>query len=278
MTSRNLFLYVLLALLPTLSGCQESPTANQPIQKLVVTGSSTIAPLIADIGKRFEEQHPGVRVDVQTGGSSRGVSDTRSGIAHIGMASRALHDQEILDLIGTTIAQDGIGLIVHTDNPIENLTTQQVIDVFTGRISNWRTVGGVDAPVVVVNKAEGRATLELFLSYFHLKNSEIQADVIIGDNEQGIKTVAGNPHAIGYVSIGTAEYDATHGVPIKLLRLNTVSASLATVQSGQFPISRPLNLVTTRQPNPLAQTFIDFAISPHVQDLVTKHYFVPLPS
>lgn len=278
MTNKILILLVLLAFPPTLSGCQESPAANAPTQKLIITGSSTIAPLVADIGKRFEAQHPDIRVDVQTGGSSRGIADTRSGIAHIGMASRALQNHEVTDLVGTAIAQDGIGLIVHADNPVANLTTQQVIEVYTGHISNWKSLGGPDAPIVVVNKAEGRATLELFLKYFQLTNSTIHADIVIGDNEHGIKTVAGNPQAIAYVSIGTATHDVTAGVPIKLLELNSIPASLVTVQNGTFPLSRPLTLVTTQHPHALAQTFMTFATSPHVQHLVTQHSFTPLPS
>ena len=269
---------LLLTLALTSTGCQESPAANPPLQKLVITGSSTLAPLIADIGKQFETKHPGIRIDVQTGGSSRGVADARSGIAHIGMASRTLYKQETVDLVGITIAQDGIGLIVHTDNPVTNLTTQQVKEIYTGKIRNWKTIGGQDAPIVVVNKAEGRATLEIFLQHFQLINSDIKADVIIGDNEHGIKTVAGNPLAIAYVSIGTATYDASVGVPIKLLQLDSIPASLTTVQNGIFPLSRPLTLVTTKHPHVLTQTFISYSRSPHVQHLVTQHAFISLAS
>ncbi len=268
---------LLLAIAPA-AGCQDSPAAHQPLTKLSITGSSTMAPLIAAIGKRFETRHPGIRVDVQTGGSSRGVADTRSGLAHIGMVSRALRPRERRDLVGTPIAQDGIGLIVHRTNPVGSLTTHQVADLYTGAITNWRSVSEMDAPVVVVNKAEGRATLELFLNYFHLKNSEIRADVIIGDNEQGMKIVAGNPHAIGYVSIGSAEYGVRHGVPIKRLPLQTVPATLTAVQTGRASISRPLTLITIRRSPALAQAFIAFAASSHVHDLVATHYFVPLAS
>ncbi len=268
-------LLLLLILTPT-AGCQESPAAHQPLTTLSVTGSSTMAPLVAAIGKRFEALHPGIRVDIQTGGSSRGVADTRSGLAHIGMVSRALHAQEQRDLIGTFIARDGIGLMVHRTNPVDTLTTQQVIDLYTGHTTNWRSVSAMDAPVVVVNKAAGRATLELFLSYFHLTHSQIQADVIIGDNEQGMKVVAGNPHAIGYVSMGSAEYSIRHGVPIKLLPLDTAPVSSATAH--RFAISRPLTLVTTQRPPALARAFIAFAASSHAHDLVATHSFVPLAS
>lgn len=243
--------------------------------KLQLTGSSTIAPLIADIGKRFEKQNPNVRIDVQTGGSSRGVIDARNGLADIGMVSRSLKVEEN-DLKSFTIALDGIGLILHKDNSIKALTDQQVIDIYTGKITNWKAVGGKDARITVVNKAEGRSTLELFIHHFKLKNSSIKPQVVIGDNQQGIKTVAGNPGAIGYVSIGTAEFDAGNGVPIKLLPLNGVVASVDNVRNGSYPLSRPLNLVTITAPQGLAKRFIGFASSKSVDDIVEAQYFVPL--
>ncbi len=242
---------------------------------LILTGSSTIAPVAAEIGKRFETLHPGVRVDVQTGGSSRGIADSREGVADIGMASRALKEEEG-DLLAFTIARDGVCLIAHRDNPVTALTDEQVVAIYTGQITNWQEVGGRDASIVVANKAEGRATLEVFLHYFKLKNSQIKAHTVIGDNEQGIKFVSGNRNAIGYVSIGTAEYDATHGISIKLLPVGGVDASIANVRSGAFPMSRPLNLVTRTQPEGLAKEFIELARSREVHDLVRNQYFVPI--
>lgn len=252
-----------------------SLAAHAADQKLVLTGSSTVAPLAAELGKRFEKQTPGMRVDVQTGGSSRGISDARSGLADIGMASRALKPEES-DLKSFTVALDGIGLILHRDNPVKSLSDQQVIDIYTGKITNWREVGGRDTRITVVNKAEGRSTLELFLHHFKLKNSDIKAHVVIGDNQQGIKTVAGNPGAIGYVSIGTAEFDVSNGVPIKLLPMNGVAATVENVRNGSFPLSRPLNLVTKYMPMGLSKQFIDFARSKAVNDIVESQYFVPL--
>lgn len=243
--------------------------------QLVLTGSSTIAPLAAEIAKRFESQHPGVRVDVQTGGSSRGVADARRGLADIGMASRALKDDES-DLHSFTIARDGICVIVHGDNSIKSLTDEQVVAIYTGKIENWSEVGGNDAPITVVNKAEGRSTLELFLKHFQLESTDVQPNVVIGDNEQGIKTVAGNPNAIGYVSIGTAEYDASQGVPIRLLPVGGVAASVENVANGTFPLSRPLNLLTRETPTGLAKEFIEFAQSDDVHDLIGEQYFVPI--
>ena len=243
--------------------------------KLVLTGSSTVAPLALEIGKRFEKQNPGMRIDVQSGGSSRGVADARSGLADIGMMSRALKPEEN-DLVAHTVAMDGIGVIVHSSNSVKSLTDEQIKAIYTGRITNWKGLGGKDARITVVTKAEGRSTLELFLHHFELKNSEIKARVVIGDNQQGIKTVAGNPGAIGYVSIGAAEYEAEHGTPVKLLPMEGVAASVANVRDGRFPLSRPLNLVTKGEPTGLAKRFLDFARSGAVDDLVGSQFFVPL--
>jgi phosphate transport system substrate-binding protein len=251
-----------------------SPLLMAANDRLTLTGSSTVAPLALEIGKRFERRHPGVRVDVQTGGSSRGIADARSGLADIGMVSRALKPEE-KDLRPYTIALDGIGIILHRDNPVATLSDEQVKAIYTGRITNWRALGGRDTRITVVNKAEGRSTLELFLHYFALKNSAIRPQVVIGDNQQGIKTVAGNPGAIGYVSIGSAEFEAVHGTPIRLLPTAGVAASVDNVRNGGFPLSRPLNLVTRGAPSALAQRFIDFARSEAVDDLIQAHYFVP---
>ncbi|MBD2016546.1 phosphate ABC transporter substrate-binding protein [Microcoleus sp. FACHB-53] len=263
-----------------LQSCTNPPTAStqstDKLQgKLVLTGSSTVAPLVTEIGKRFEAENSAVRVDVQSGGSSRGITDARKGLANIGMVSRALKEDE-KDLQAFTIARDGVTIILHKDNSVPSLSDRQVVDIYTGKIGNWKQVGGKDAPITVVNKAEGRSTLELFAQYFKLKNSDIKAQVVIGDNEQGIKTVTGNPNAIGYVSIGTAEYNSANGVPVKLLPVNGVAATTANVQNGTFPISRPLNLVTKSQPQGLDKEFIDFARSQQVQNIVKEQNFVSL--
>ena len=243
--------------------------------KLVLTGSSTVAPLAAEIGKQFESKHPDVRVDVQTGGSSRGIADTRTGLANIGMASRSLKDEE-QDLQAFVIARDGIGIILHEDNVVKSLSNQQIIDIYTGKINNWQQVNGNNAAITVVNKAEGRSTLELFLEYFKLKNSDVKASVVIGDNQQGIKTVAGNPNAIGYVSIGTADFSVNNGISIKLLPLNGIAATTENIKNGTFPLSRPLNLLTKTEPQGLDKVFIEFAQSPQVHDIVKRQDFVPI--
>lgn len=244
-------------------------------ETLVITGSSTVAPLMGEIAKRFEESHPGVRIDVQTGGSSRGIADARQGLADIGMVSRDPAEDE-MDLSWHALARDGVTLIVDASNPVQSLTSDQVRAIYRRQITSWSEVGGKELPITLVHKAEGRSTLELFLDYFELENSEIQPDVVVGDNEQGIKTVAGDPRAIGYVSIGTAEFQAGRGTSIHLVDLDGVDATVAAVAAGRFPLSRTLHAVTRGEPAGVAREFLGFAQSAKVEDLVEGQFFVPL--
>ena len=257
-------------MLVTLSACERSNAL-----KLTLTGSSTIAPLMMEFGRAFEKLHPHTRIDVQTGGSSRGIEDTRAGLADIGMVSRPLTNTEG-DLIAHTVAYDGISLIINKTNPVSVLSDEQIIAIYQGKVNNWQTVGGPDQEITVVNKAEGRSTLELFLKYFKLQNKQIKADIIIGDNQQGIKTVAGNLWAIAYVSIGSAEYEEQHGSAIKLLGVGGKTASTKSVKQGYYPLSRPLNIVTKGAPQGLKKEFIDFAQSSQVVDLVNQQYFISI--
>ena len=259
-------------------GCDQQPSSSAGSsnrdKRLVVTGSSTVAPLVLEIAKKFESLHPGMRVDVQSGGSSRGIADTRKGLADLGMVSRDLDHSE-KDLMPYPIALDGICMIVHADNPATSLTQEQVVDIYTGRLDNWIDVRGEDMPITVIHKAEGRSTLEVFLEYFGLTSDEIRADVIIGENLQGIKTIAGNPGGIGYVSIGTALAEAESGTSIKLLPLDGVMPSFETVRSGQYPLLRKLNLISKPQPPDVTKRFIEFAQSNDVDQLVRELHFVP---
>lgn len=273
------FLFVLCTLMAAVSpGCGQhhsSPEGGGLNGKLTLTGSSTVAPLAAELAKRFEQLHPNVRIDVQSGGSGKGIADARTGVADIGMASRALKKGEA-DLTAHQIAADGVGLIVHSSNPVLELTNEQIVSIYTDQVRRWNEVGGRDVPITVVHKAEGRATLEVFLAYFQMKNPAIKPDVIVGDNEHGVKTVAGSEGAIGYVSIGTAEADMKAGVPIRLMSVAGVAATTANVASGEFPMSRPLNYVTGDDPSQLSIAFIEFCQSKEVHDLIVSQYFVPI--
>lgn len=262
-----IFSALLVCLLSTLS-------INVQAGKLTVTGSSTLAPLMAEIAKRYEANNPGAKVDVQSGGSGKGITDTRDGSAQIGMVSRDLKADE-RDLKGFLIAKDGVSMIVHSGNPVNELSKAQIIKIYKGEIKNWQDVGGKNAPITVVSKAEGRSTLEVFMHYTGMKSSEIKAQTIIGENEQGIKLVSGNANAIAYVSIGASEVAVNNGVKIKLLSQDGVPPSTEAVRTGKFPITRSLILITKTEPAGEAKKLIEFASSKKVKDLIERQNFVP---
>lgn len=253
-----------------LAGCGAKPT-----ETIVLTGSSTVSPVMTEIAQRFEERHPGVRVDVHSGGSSRGIADLRQGANQVGMISRELGAEE-QDLTAIPLASDGICLIVHQDNPIAELSADQVRQIYTGAITDWSAVGGQAGPIVVVNKDTGRATLTAFCKHFGLDENGITAQVVIGENAEGIKTVAGNAKALGYVSIGAAEKERALGTPIRLLPLAGVPATSASLADGSWPATRRLNLVVKQPPSGTLAALITFATSAEVHDIIKRQQFVPL--
>lgn len=243
--------------------------------RVTVVGSSTISPLMAEIAKDFEKGKPDVRIDVQAGGSSRGITDVRNGVAEIGMVSRALKPDES-ELGRTLIARDGVSVIVHRDNTVQGLAKAQLVEIYTGRITNWSQVGGPDLPITVVSKAEGRSTLEVFSDYVGLSYKDIKAQMIIGDNQQGIQAVSTTPGAIAYVSIGTAEYEASNGAAIRLVPLDGMAPTTQAVAEGRFPMVRELNLVYKSPMAPNVQALIEHAGSPKSAEIIRGQYMVPV--
>jgi phosphate transport system substrate-binding protein len=244
--------------------------------RLTLAGSSTVQPVMEEAAQAFEKSRPEVRVDVQGGGSAVGITAPRRGLAQIGMVSRDLHDDEKADLTATPIALDGLAIIVHASNPLKDLTQQQVIDIFSGKAANWKAVGGRDAAVTVINKEEGRATLELFEKHFNLKGRFVKNAVIIGPNGQAIASVAGNPDSIAYVSIGSAAVAEQEGVKIRRVRLDGVEPTVENVKNGAYGLRRPLCLVTRGAPSGLAKEYMDFVLSPEGQRIVLGQEFVPV--
>ena len=261
---------VVLLVLGLVAGALWMKTGRTPVSKIVVTGASTVAPLMTEIAKRFEAAHPGLRIDVQSGGSGRGVSDARDGTAQIGMVSRDLKPDES-DLTPTLIARDGLAIVVHRDNPIAGVSEEQVRNIYLGKYRRWSELGGPDAAIVVVNKAEGRSTLEVFLAHLKLRLPEVRADVVIGDNEHGIKVVAGNAHAIGYVSIGAAQWAVKLGTAIRVLPLAPARAGMP---AQETLVERPLLLVTRGATTPLVDELVRFAASAAVSDLLQAQYLL----
>jgi len=244
--------------------------------RYLVTGASTIAPILQKVAERLEARDASLRIEVETGGTGRGIKDSKEGLSDLGMASRDLTEEEKIGLNPIPIAHDGVALIVHATNPIEELTTEQVISIYKGEVSDWSAVGGTADDITVVNKAEGRSTLEVFLNHFKLKATDVKADVIIGDNAQGVRLVSGDEKAIGYVSIGDAQRAAESGVPIKLLRYRGVMPSVTTVSDGSYPIRRSLYLLFRGEPDVVGKEILDYLASEEGTLLVQELSFVPL--
>lgn len=219
-------------------GCAPSSPST-----ITLSGSSTVAPVAMELARRFEASHSGVRIDIESGGSARGVSDVRERRVRIGMVSRALRADES-DLTGHLLAYDGIGVIVRADNQLSGLSRAQLRAIYIGHTRSWRELGGEDRPIVVVHKAAGRSTHELFLQYLGLNDASVRPSVVIGDNEQGIKSVASLPGAIGYVSIGAAAWAIESGADVRLLPMEGIEPTVERVRDGSWPIRRELNLIT----------------------------------
>jgi phosphate transport system substrate-binding protein len=253
---------------------RQGGAAERLAGKLVLSGSTTMGPLMEDIGRRFRELHPELQVEVRGGGSGRGIADARDSKADLGMASRYLLSEE-RDVRSFPIARDGVCLIVHKDNPVQGLDREQVLNIFTAKVTNWKQVGGRDAPITVVDRGAGQGEVELLTHYLKLRAEDIKSRSKAGGNPEAIRAVAGDPSAVTYLSVGAADEEIKRGGSVKLLAAEGVAATPANVASGVFPITRPLSLVTRGLPNGAAKRLIYYALSPQVRDLVQRHGFVP---
>ena len=243
--------------------------------RYLITGSSTVAPILQKAAAPLEALHPGLRLDVQTGGSTRGIRDAGEGVVAAGMASRDLLPQELAGLTAVPIAYDGVALIVHADNPVRNLTAEEVRRLFRKETPDWSEFGG-SGKVTVVNKAEGRATLDVFLRAFELDNQEIQADVVVGDNAQGVRLVAGDKGAIGYVSIGEAIHARDNGKPIRLVALDGVEPSPESVADGSYPVRRTLYMLFPGELGEDDRNVVAFLAGSAGRSIIRGLHFVPV--
>lgn len=242
--------------------------------KLLVTGSSTTAPLMSKIAQDFTQLHPDVAIKVEMGGSGRGISDARDGKADIGMVSRVLTEQD-KDLTGFPVARDGVGILVNAANPVSTVSQQQAADIFTGKVRNWKDVGGRDRPIIVISRADGRGSTELLKHHFKLKQSDLHAQKTLADNTEAIASVGADADAITLMSIVVTEHLAQNKKAVKMLALDGVTATSRNIVTGNYPLSRPLTLVTKALPSGLTKAFIEFALSSQAVETIRTMGFVP---
>lgn len=273
---RKLALGLAVALVATMAAyAQRDGVARAPVHRtLVVSGSPLLAPLVSEIASRFENLYPDVTVTVRVTGSSRAVAEMRAGAADIAMAARGTLDNEI-DLYTFPIVRDGVVVLVHRDNPVRNVTTRQLIQLLTGRVTSWKALGGSDAPVNLAWRTRGEGSTEFILGLLRLKREQIRSHVTIVTNADAVRFVAADPNGIAFASLAEAQRSARAGAPVKLLDYNGFQAASRTVQNHTYALSRPLTLSTLRLPDGVQKAFIDYAMSPKVIDLHLSHGFVP---
>lgn len=253
------------------SGGEEASSGDSTV--ISVSGSTSIGPSMEKLAEKYEAANEGVSIEIQQIGSSAGIKNAIDGTSEIGMSSRDLKDEEKeAGLQETKIAIDGIAVITNTKNPVKNLTQDQVKDIYTGKITNWKEVGGNDAPIVVVSREEGSGTRDGFQEIIGFESTELLSDAQVSDGSGNIKsTVEGNENAIGYISFGYV--DDT----INALSINDVEPTAENVTNSTYPIARPFLLVNTADGlSENGQKFIDFILSDEGQSIMEEEGFIKI--
>ncbi|HSW58435.1 MAG TPA: phosphate ABC transporter substrate-binding protein [Dehalococcoidales bacterium] len=249
-----------------------TPTPTRTVSELsgtiTTSGSTTVQPLSELLAHAFMTLHPKVKVVVQGGGSSVGVKAANDGIVDIGAISRELSATEP-KLVTFLLARDGIAVIVHQNNPVRNLTKEQVKDIFSGKITNWKEVGGSDRNINVASREEGSGTRTAFEEMIMGKDATILKTAILqSSNGALLQVVKSDIAAISYVSFGYLD-KAESAVAI-----NGVAATPENAKNGTYPIVRPLYFVTKNQPAGLVKAFLDFCASDEAQKLVMAEGYI----
>lgn len=243
-------------------------------QKLHIVGSTTMGPLLKEIAAKYHLVHPEVAVEVELGGSARGLMDVRAGLAHIAMLSRALAPSE-RDLYGIPIARDGVGVVVHADNPLRELSVEQLQAVFTGRAREWKELGGSRDAVYALGGLRDGASSALFARFLKQPLDAFSLNAAVESNIERLAVVAACENAIAYVSVGAAERAIAQGVSVRLLPISGVTASSANIRNGSYPICRALTLASRDAPSGVARSFFAFCLSAQVNGILSAFDFVP---
>ncbi|WP_195924052.1 phosphate ABC transporter substrate-binding protein [Sarcina ventriculi] len=237
---------------------------------IAISGSTSVGPLVELEEEEFEANNQDVTIEINQTGSSSGIKDTISGTTEIGMSSRELTDEESKNLKEVTIAVDGIGVVVNKNNPVKNLTLEQIKDIFTGKITNWSEVGGEDKEIVVVSREEGSGTRTAFQEILNYSTEDTVKNAIVNNSTGATKVmVEENDNAIGYMSIGYIDDS------IASVNVDGVEATADNIKSGEYKIQRPFLLVYKEGAlSEEGQEFIDFILSDKGQAIVAEENLV----
>ena len=273
-----------------LAGCGSSKTEEQPDEtnntqteqpaetklsgSVSTNGSTSMEKVIGALSEQFMADNSGVTVTYDATGSGAGIEAASNGSADIGLSSRALKDEEASSgLVGTTVALDGIAVIVNADSAVADLTVEQIAQIFTGEITDWSEVGGAAGAISCIGREAGSGTRDGFETITGTKDTCVLAQELTSTGAV-IEAVAGNPNAIGYASLSSVEGKDT----VKAVTVNGVACSEDTVLDGSYEIQRPFVLVTKEgtELSAQAQAFFDFATSTAANDLIRAAGAVPV--
>ncbi len=271
---------------PASSGGTPSNSSSAYIQN---KGSDTIVNLALAWAEKYQTEHPEVRISVTGGGSGTGIAALINKTVDIANASRQIKPEEVaeakkngVDPVEHVIARDAIAVIVNPENPVSQLTLQQISDIYSGKISNWSQVGGDDRPIVRLSRETNSGThvyfLETVVRLGDSKNKTLfSMDTLLLPSSEGIVAeLRQNPNAIGYDGLGYVPKD------LKMIAIAQkeggayVLPSVSTVNDKTYPIARDLYMYTNGQPAGIVKEYLDWIMSPEAQKIVADLGFVPM--
>lgn len=241
---------------------------------VTTNGSTSMEKVVLTLNEQFMIDHPDVKASYDPTGSSTGIEAAKNGSADIGLASRALKDEEVADgLKSTTLALDGIAIIVNADSAISDLTVEQIAQIFKGEVTNWSEMGGADGAIACIGREGGSGTRDGFESITGTEDLCVLSQELTSTGAV-IEAVKNNPQAIGYASLSAVE--GQEG--IKAITVNSVACSEETVLDGSYEIQRPFILVTKEGEtlSEAAQAWFDWATSAAASDLIRAAGAVPM--
>ena len=268
-TTVGVFAVILTVLLVCASGCVSS--GEEP-ETLTLAGSTTVLPVAQTVAEIYMDQHATADIQISGGGSGVGVTAVTGGTADIGMLSRELKDSEKEghNLKEFVIAKDGIALIAYPSNTVSDLTLEQIKDIYQGKITNWKELGGADMKIVLIGRDSASGTRSFFTEY--VLDGEDAAATMQEYSSNGAvqQAVAQTPGAIGYVSLEFVDDS------VKAFTLSGIAPTVENVINNTYGLNRPLLMITNGEPTGLAKKFLDFILSDEGQDIIAENGFVPV--
>lgn len=256
----------------TASGAAQTSAETEVKGTVSTNGSTSMQKVISTLSEQFMNDNGGITVTYDPTGSGTGIEAVKNGSTDIGLSSRKLKDSES-GLTATTVALDGISIIVNKDSKVEDLTVEQIASIFTGEATNWKDVGGDDLEISCIGRESGSGTRDGFESVTNTSDKCKLAQELTSTGAV-ISAVQNNKNAIGYASLSAV--DGQSGV--KAVKVAGVECSEATVLDGSYAIQRPFVLVTKDgvKLSDAAQKFFDYATSSAASDLIRKAGAVPV--